>query len=81
MFDNNVTDSSYQMINHDFFENNLEVKIYPAPPCQNLDHGISLSSIASGSGMFEKWAIKDEVLKAEIVFMIYNVVNYHSFNS
>ena len=67
MFDNNVTDSSYQMINHDFFENKL-VKIYPAPPSQNLDQGISSSSIASGSSMFEKWAIKDEVLKAEKVF-------------
>ena len=31
--------------------------------------------------MFEKWAIKAEVLKAEIVFTIHNVVNHHSFNS
>ena len=57
------------MINHDFSETNPEVTIDPAPPSLNLDvpnQGISSSSTASGPSMFEKWAIKDEVLKAEI---------------
>ena len=69
-FDNNVTDSSSKnMINHDFSEANSKVTIDPAPSSQNLDvpnQGISLSSTGSGSSIFEKWAIKDEVLKAEI---------------
>ena len=69
-FDNNVTDSSSKnMINHDFSETNSNVTIDPAPSSQNLDvpnQGISSFSSRSASSIFEKWTIKDEVLKAEI---------------
>ena len=70
-FDNNVivTDSSSEnMINHVFSETNSKVTIHSATSIQNLDvpnQGISSSSTGSGSGIFEKWAIKDKVLKAE----------------
>ena len=70
---NNVTDSSSK---------NPEVTIDQAPPSQNLDvpnQGISSSSGASDPSNFEKWAIKDEVLKAEILSTMHNVVNHYSF--
>ena len=65
-----------------FFETNPEVTIDPATPSQNLDApNQGASSTASSHCAFEKWAIKDKVLKAEILFTIHNVVNHHSFNS
>ena len=65
-----------------FFETNPEVTIDPATPSQNLDApNQGASSTASSHCAFEKWAIKDKVLKAEILFTIHNVVKHHSFNS